>query len=159
MSNQRLIEQNLLINHASSAQLISLKNAAETAAEGESITEANLNQAPRPYAVTVLGMGNDGHFASLFPGCPQIAEGLDPKQHKQCLAIDATGCPVAGDYTQRMSLTLSNLLSTELVLLLVTGQQKLDLLREAADKPVKLDNPVTALLAQNNVPVEIYWSE
>ena len=158
-SNQYLIEQRLMINHASAAQLIGLKNDAETAEEGEVQTELALEQIELPFTVTVLGMGNDGHFASLFPGCPKIQEALDLNQQKKCMAINAESNPAAGEFTQRMSLTMASLINSKLIIILITGQRKLDLIREADQGLEIFESPISALLAQTQTPIEIYWSE
>jgi len=95
-SNENLIRNSLLINNASVAKLVGLKNAANTNLEGEVETEQALQLLKLPAAVTVLGMGLDGHVASLFPDCPQIDDALDLAQMKKVIAINAEGCPVAG---------------------------------------------------------------
>lgn len=158
-SNQYLLEQTLLINNASTAQLVGLKNGEPTPVEGEALTARNMQKLKQPFSVTVVGMGNDGHFASLFPGTPQIEQALDLNQQKRCIGIDARDCPVAGDYTQRMSMTMATLIDSNLVIVLITGQQKLDVIRQAAEHKENFDLPVSALLAQNKTPVEIYWAE
>ncbi len=157
-SNQYLIEKQLLINHASVANLVPLKNSAETPLEGEKQTEVKLQLLNQPHAVTVVGMGNDGHFASLFPGSPQLDEALDIKKNRKCIAIDATGCPVAGEYTDRISLTMAELIHSKLIIILITGQEKLEIIRNAASGLSLPDVPVSMLLSQNKTPVEIYYS-
>jgi 6-phosphogluconolactonase len=149
-SNQFLINQTLRVNHAADAQLMSLKNAAVT---------ARISVLPQPFDVVVVGMGNDGHFASLFPGSKPIADALDPKQVKKCMAIDATGCAVAGQYPERMTLTLSAILNSKLIMVLMTGKEKLNVLRQAEAEKDPLLKPIAALLMQQQTPVEIYWAE
>ncbi len=158
-SNQLLIKKQLLKNKAASAQFIALKNSAKTAVAGEKITEAKLSELNSPHSVVVLGMGNDGHFASLFPDCPQLQAGLDIDQNNKCKAIDATGCPVAGDFPERISLTLTELLNSAVIIVLITGQQKLDIVRKVLQKPPSDALPISVLLSQNKTAVEIYWSE
>lgn len=158
-SNQRLIQQTLLVNHAASAHLIPLKNDAQTPHQGETAAELNINRLEQPFDVTLLGMGNDGHFASIFPGCPQIHQALDINQNKKSIGIDAEGCPVAGDFTSRISLTLTAILNSKLIILLITGREKLEVVRQALAEKDPLDKPIAALLTQTQAPVEIYWAE
>ena len=158
-SNQRLVEENLLINQASKARVMSLKNDAATPQAGEAVAEKSVSELEQPFDITLVGMGNDAHFASLFPGTPQTAEALDPETTKKCIGIDATGCPVAGDFTQRISLTLSAILNSKLVIVLITGEEKLEVVRQAQQKLAPLEQPISALLNQNQTPVEIYWAK
>jgi len=157
-SNEYLIKETLLINHAAEANFVALKNSAETASLGEKVTEKNLKSLGSPCTVTILGMGPDGHVASLFPDCPQINDALDLESKKSCIAIDAQGCSVAGSYTERMSLTLAKIIDSDLVILLFTGQLKLDVLNQAMRERKSSSLPVAALLAQTKTPVEVYWA-
>ncbi|MFT5520192.1 MAG: 6-phosphogluconolactonase [Enterobacterales bacterium] len=157
-SNEYLIKNTLLINEAAETNFIALKNKAETALLGEKATQKNLKGLKRPSAVTILGMGPDGHVASLFPGCPQIDDALALNSKKSCIAIDAKGCSVAGSFTERMSLTLASLIDSDLVILLFTGQEKLDVLNQAMRERKHSTLPVAALLAQSKTPVEVYWA-
>ncbi len=158
-SNQFLIERTLLINNASSANFVGLKNDADSPFDGEAETAERLAKLLKPASVTVLGMGADGHVASLFPDTPQIETALDLSQNKLCIGIDAKGCAVAGDYTQRMSQTLVSLVDATVVILLITGSEKLEVVRRAKQRTDFNSQPVAALLAQTKTPVEIYWAE
>ena len=163
-SNQWLIEHNLLLNNAAEATFIPLKNDAVSPVEGEQETEQRLENLVTPVSVTLLGMGTDGHFASIFPGSEQLKEALDLSHKKKCIAINAEGCEVAGDFKYRMSLTLSSLTNSQLVILLITGDKKLEVIREAIQQTstdtsfAEARYPVAALLAQTITPVEIYWA-
>lgn len=158
-SNQRLIKENLLINEAKKSKFIGLKNNSPSAAEGEKITQEKLKQLDLPFNIVMLGMGNDGHFASLFPGCPQLSEALDIASEKLCSAINANGCSVAGEFTERMSLTLSAILNSQLIIILITGKEKLKVMREAIKETNFMKKPIAALLTQTKTPVEVYWVE
>jgi len=110
-----------------------------------------LAQAPRPFAAVILGMGDDGHFASLFPGMPGLAAALDLANTANVVAGTAPVEPKA-----RLSLTLPVLLDTDLLVLHVTGDAKLATLKRAAAHGNRLEIPVRALLQQRRVPLEIY---
>ena len=156
-SNQRLTTKNLLINQAKSAKYIAMKNSYATAMDGESECCENYKILAAPFSVTMLGMGLDGHIASLFPNSKSIEHGLDLNNSNLCIAIDATGCPVAGDYPERMSLTLSAILNSQVIILLVTGNEKLSVIEQAINNKSSDELPVSYLVNQNKIPVEIYW--
>lgn len=159
-SNQRLIENELLINNAAKSKLMPLKMPTKTPFEAESLAQKSISELNQPFDVCLLGMGPDGHFASLFPDCEQLPQALDiSNSKKKCIAINAEGCPVAGEYTQRMSLTLSAILNSQLIILMFTGKEKLATLNKAKTESNPLKKPVAALLTQTQTPVEIYWAE
>ncbi len=157
-SNQKLIQSSLLINLASKASLIAMKNSHSTAAAGEAECNQAYQALHSPIDIVMLGMGTDGHFASLFPGSPQIKSALDLNSTKSCIAIDAEGCEIAGDYTERMSMTLAALTNSKLIILLLTGEQKLEVIKTAKQTKTTTNLPITALLNQTKVDVDIYWA-
>jgi len=158
-SNQKLIAETLLINNAKSAQFVAMKNTSHTALEGLQECCNDYKSLVQPFSLTMLGMGGDGHIASLFPDCKEIGKALDLNNKELCTSIDASGCPVAGDFPERMSLTLSAIINSQLIILLVTGEKKLDVINAAIEKYQPTVYPVSALLHQQNAPVEIYWSK
>ncbi|WP_196140253.1 6-phosphogluconolactonase [Aliikangiella sp. G2MR2-5] len=157
-SNEGLINRTLLVNKASKARLMPLKNEAATPELGEIDSEKSISLLERPFDITLLGMGPDGHFASLFPGSAQLSDALNPSLEKPCIGIDATGCPVAGEYTERMSLTLSAILNSRLIILLITGDEKLSVMREAKENYAPELTPISALLNQSDTRLEIHWA-
>ena len=108
-----------------------------------------------PSAV-VFGMGEDGHTASLFPG----AIGLDGALHASAayVAFDASGCPVAGDYPQRITLTPSGWRAAHARLLLIRGQRKREVFEHALATGEVSHTPVVAAAAEGAVPLHVHWS-
>lgn len=150
-SNSRLIRDHLLKREASSARFLSLKSDAPTAAQGQPRCEAMLRSLPLPFDIVLLGMGDDGHTASLFPRAPELAHGL--ATDALCVAATATAAP-----RERMTLTLAGLLQSRLLILQLGGEAKRAVYRQAlADGPVE-DMPIRAIIRQDQVPVEVWMS-
>lgn len=152
-SNERLLRSHLLRNAAGSAQLLSLKTSAAAPEWALADCEARLGQLPRPLDVVVLGMGADGHIASLFPDAPEIAEALDTQATAAVAAIRTPASAVP-----RMSLSLRRLLDSRHILLLTAGAEKRSVMELAAASPGDRRWPVSFLFAQRQVPLSIYHS-
>ncbi|MEC9359723.1 MAG: 6-phosphogluconolactonase [Pseudomonadota bacterium] len=150
-SNSRLIREHLLTGPAAAARFVPMKNEAPDAYAGQAECEAALAALPRPFDVILLGMGEDGHTASLFPGASELSAGLSSED--LCLAITPPAAP-----HQRMSLTLNGLLDSRLLVLQIGGAAKEAVYRSAlAPGPVE-DMPIRAVLRQNKVPLDVWLS-
>jgi 6-phosphogluconolactonase len=152
-SNEHLVRTHLLQGPAAAARLAGLKNAARDASGGAAASWSAIASLPRPFDFVLLGMGEDGHFASLFPHAPGLAPALDPEQAPGCVAMRAPLAP-----QQRVSLNLSALLDARQLGLLIVGDAKRAVLERArSDGPVA-ELPVRALLRQQRTPLTVYWS-
>lgn len=157
-SNEALIERSLLINNAIKATFSGMKTSAETAIEGCPETEAAYAQIPQPFTVAILGMGNDGHTASLFPHAEGLAAALAEDNQQLTAAITAQQSDVTGPNTERLTLTLNGLLKAKRLIILLTGEEKLAVFKQALTEGPIEDMPIRAILRQNKVPVELYWA-
>lgn len=150
-SNERLIRETLLQGNAATAHYIGLKSSASDPVLGQEETEQKLAALPMPLDVVLLGMGEDGHVASLFPGLADTKKALDDESNL-CGAI------IRGDGdTPRMTMTLKCLLNSKRIYLLFYGEKKLNIFENALEE--KSDQlPVSEILHQNKVPVVLYWA-
>lgn len=107
-----------------------------------------------PFAAVLLGIGEDGHFASLFPGMAGLAAALDQAAEPAALPAWAPSEPC-----QRLSLNLSMLCRTGWLGLLAFGAAKRELIeRVARDEVASRELPVHALYHNGQNPLRIYWA-
>ena len=151
-SNEKLVKENLLINEAHCAKFLSLKNSAETAVSGESEVEAELSKYGQ-FTVVILGMGDDGHTASLFPGADALFAGLALNSGRSCIAVTPTEAP-----HERISMTLPRLLNTERLIVHISGQNKQKVLDQANAGNNVEELPIRAILQQTQVPATVFWA-
>lgn len=121
---------------------------------------ANLALAAYPQAIDVamLGMGADGHFASLFPGAPNLSAALETEPAPTAaVAIVPNPMPAAGPHP-RISLSLARLLHSRLLLLVITGEDKRAVLDRALADGDAMQLPVAALLRAEHPLAEVHWS-
>jgi 6-phosphogluconolactonase len=152
-SNEALVRSHLLRHAAASAQFVGLKSAATDVQLAAGASWSNVAEIPRPFDLMLLGMGDDGHIASLFPDSPGLSAALDLSQPPGCVAMHAPVAPHA-----RISLNLRALLDSRQIVLLIEGKAKWDTLQRARVHGAATEMPVRALLQQQNVPVSVYWS-
>ena len=152
-SNEKLIREVLLQGPASGCRFLGLKNKAPTPEMGAVSAWETFARVPRPFDAVVLGMGDDGHTASLFPGSPNLPNALDPCAAAGCVGMRA---PVAPQ--PRLSLNLSALLDARRIVILIAGAEKWRTYLAASAAGPAQDMPVRAVLRQTRTPVEVMWS-
>jgi len=153
-SNEWLIKNSLLINKAKTAQWISLKTDNEKPEQAIKTIDARLEKIPKPYDIMILGLGLDGHTASLFPCAENITQALDLTYPHACIALHPRNAPFA-----RMSLSLQELKKCRHAILLLQGKEKWAIYQKAlADLTDWPTMPVRGLL-ENTLCTEVYWSE
>ncbi len=151
-SNERQVRASLLRHGAAAARFVGLKNDAPRAAGGAAAAWAALADVPRPFDAVVLGMGEDGHVASLFPGSPELAAGLDPTAQPGCIAVHP---PQAAH--ERLSLNLAALLQSRRIYIQIIGALKWGVYERARGPGPAEAMPVRSILRQGAVPVEVHW--
>ena len=145
-SNARLLRERLFVGEAGAAQYLPLTDYAEPALKRL-----------MPFDAVVLGMGEDGHIASLIPGSPVLAHAMDPEG----AALTAESPQGFGSPPlARITLTLSALLQSRAIFLLIAGEAMRQVIETAAAPGPGAGGgfPVRAILGQDRVPVRIFWA-
>ena len=155
-SNERLLRETLLVNEAAQANFVGMKNGHQSPFDGQAGCSARYASLPRPYSICLLGMGPDGHTASLFPSAEGLDAAVDSKQF--CAAIRARQSEVTGEYVERMTMTPWSILQSRRLILLFTGAEKWDVYEEARQSSVSTKLPVSMFIHQDSVPLEVYWA-
>jgi len=152
-SNAAMVKSLLLQHAATNAQFVPLYADAPTPEAGLAVIRARIASLELPFDAVILGMGNDGHTASFFPGGDRLPEALDVNNTARILPMRADG---AGE--PRITFTLSTLLDTRSLYLHIEGDAKRQLLADARLGLGEAANfPVRSVLTQQRVPVAVYW--
>lgn len=152
-SNEHLVRQHLLRGAAANARFVPLKTAAASAQLAIAEREAALSLMPWPLDACVLGMGEDGHTASLFPGANVLAAALDITRPALLAAID----PPNAEH-RRITLTMRALRHTRCLVLLIQGGQKRAIYQRARDGADMAQFPIAGVLTQREVALDVFWS-
>jgi 6-phosphogluconolactonase len=148
-SNARLVRETLLTHAAAAARFAPLVDVSV----GLDARVAALN-ADASYAlpnVAVLGMGEDGHTASLFADAPADEWAHALATAERYVAVHPGAAP-----HPRISLSMSALKGIERLFLLISGERKLDILKAAASAPQ--ENAISKLANDKGVRLDVYWS-
>ena len=156
-SNALLVETHLLQDLAAKAQLVFMVSsatepldapAALADAASTALTDAGTAD------VLVLGMGADGHTASLFPQAPNLADALDLRNTHACVAIELAHPPANAPYA-RITQTLAQIVSARYIVLPLTGADKLNTLQQAWPHATPA-LPISFVLQQTQTPVALW---
>ena len=147
-SNAGLLKKHLLQGPAAKARFVGLYNVAPSLDEAAELTDRLLAELP-PIDVLILGMGDDGHTASLFPNSPNLPHALDTSNSRRCWPMLAPTVP-----HQRLSMSRSLLASAKHTVLSIQGQAKLNTLNDALAGNDVNALPIRAFLQPT---LEIYW--
>lgn len=156
-SNARMLMDSLFVGLAAAASFLPLTAGVADGAAESAAAESLLNGFPWPASATLLGMGGDGHFASLFPHADGLETGLNPPDRRRVIAIRPDPLPADAPY-ERISLTLPALLDSRDVCLMIRGMEKRAVLERALAGDDAASLPVRALLAAPDAPLTIHWS-
>jgi 6-phosphogluconolactonase len=148
-SNELLVRKHLIKNKATQINFFPIKSSAKSVKEGQILYEKVLQQVKLPFDVIVLGMGDDGHTASLFPCCKELGQAMNPDSQQKCIVTKPKNAPY-----ERISLTFSTISKVKNLILQMRGSSKLRTFELAMTLKDAKKMPIYAFTEQ---PLEIYW--
>jgi 6-phosphogluconolactonase len=148
-----MVRARLLQHRAAAARLAPLNGHEPTPAAAAAAIEPTI-RALLPFNATLLGMGPDGHIASLYATSVGVAAALDPDAEHLAVGVRSPGWE---PYVPRISLTGRALFDAGLIVLLVGGEQKRRVIEQVLADPDFVP-PVSALIRQTKAPVRVLWS-
>ncbi|MDR6178486.1 6-phosphogluconolactonase [Pseudomonas sp. SORGH_AS 211] len=148
-SNAGLLRQHLFQGPAAAAGFVDLYSPAASTEEGMAQTEARLRDSLATPDVLVLGMGDDAHTASLFPGSPGLEAALDPASERLSFPGVAPSAPQT-----RITLSRAYLSRARQQILAIQGAGKRQVLETALAAGDELATPIRAFLRE---PLVVYW--
>jgi 6-phosphogluconolactonase len=149
-SNEKLVRAHLIKNKAKKINFVPLKNNNKTAKDGHKLSEELLQKVKSPFDVVVLGVGSDGHTASLFPCSDELTEGMNLNNPCRLIATSPKTAPY-----ERMSLTAKAIIDSKNIFLHLNGSGKLHTLELAMTNKDAMKMPIYFFLEKG---LKIYWS-
>jgi 6-phosphogluconolactonase len=157
LSNAGLLRRSLLTGNAAAARFTPLVARPGTLTADVAAADAALRTFPTPPDVMVLGMGDDMHTASLFPGSVGLREAMD--MTRPALVAGITSAGAGQDPPQpRLTMTLRALSPARLAVLLLTGQNKRSVFERAMLAEDPMLAPIKALVTRSAGPTIIHWT-
>ena len=109
-----------------------------------------------PLDLCVLGMGGDGHTASIFPG-PDFDEALNGPKERRALGVMPDPLPPEAPVA-RVTLSRQSIATARALMIAITGDKKRTVLENAISEGAGSPYPIGRVLADVELPVDIHWA-
>lgn len=145
-SNERLVHEHFLQHMQQQPHFIGLKTGHVHPDQAITDIDARLAELPQPFSLVILGLGEDGHIASLFPGMA-----LNPDTTSLCQTATPPAAP-----SLRISLSLHALINSDRIILVITGKEKRQLIDRLIESP---DQNIPFVRLMQFKPVELFETD
>ncbi|HEY0293008.1 MAG TPA: 6-phosphogluconolactonase [Hansschlegelia sp.] len=152
-SNAKLLKENLTQGRAAAAPFVPLVTDAGSPEGGLMEAQKRVADLPSPLTVAILGMGDDGHTASFFPGGDRLKDAIDMTGKLLLVPMRA---PAAIE--PRITLTLPVLVAAKSLALHIEGDGKMAVLEKALAGDDPLEMPIRAVIANAARPLDVFWA-
>lgn len=132
------------------------EKAADYRAAGRA-ADARLQDVHWPLDLCLLGMGTDGHTASIFPG-PDLDEALQGPKERRALGVMPDPLPPEAPVA-RVTLSHSAIASSRSLMIAISGAKKREVLERAISEGAGFTLPIGRVLSEVELPVDVHWSE
>jgi 6-phosphogluconolactonase len=152
LSNARLLQESFA---GTGARVLALASDEADVQRAGDAADARLQELRWPPNLVWLGMGEDGHTASIFAG-PDLDEALNAPGTRRAVGVRPDPLPPEAPVA-RVTLTKASILAADALLITVTGDRKKTLLEQALSQGGSSDLPIGRVLADCEGPVTIHW--
>ena len=151
-SNENFVKKHLIQEEAAKANFIGLYEVNTNIHMAQKVCSQKMKEMLFPFDVLILGMGSDGHTASLFPENVKLEEAFDLKNQNFCIAMEPMAAPF-----MRMSLTLWAILSAKNIYVHFEGEEKVAVYEEAIAGEDMYIMPIRSVLNQEIKEIEVFY--
>jgi len=152
LSNARSIARAFL---PTGARVIPIATVLDDYRQAGNAADARLQDLPWPPDLVWLGMGKDGHTASIFPG-PDLKDALEAPKARRAVGVLPDPLPAEAP-VPRVTLTRAAILSARTILITITGDEKRSVLEQAIADGQSSKLPIGRVLAEAEQPIDIHW--
>ena len=152
--NGSMVKDLLIQNKATEANFIPLVQDINNIENNTLLITEKFKDIQQPFSALVLGMGGDGHTASLFPDCDELNEGMDLNNKNTFIQTNPKSAPY-----QRISLTRSAILNSKSLFLHFYGEEKQLVFEKAKNNKTYLPFPIQGFIHQDKSELKVFQAK